>query len=83
MAKRKKKATPQKPAGRIVAGVASSANVDQRPDLAKRIEAAYVEAIEGAMAEGISLSDPEIIARKNEARFAILDEDAQRIAELS
>lgn len=46
---------------RIVEAVATMANVKQRPDLARRIEAAMSSAVHECLANGVSLSDTDTI----------------------
>jgi hypothetical protein len=46
---------------RIVEAVATMASVKQRPDLARRIEAAMSAAVHECLANGVSLSDTDTI----------------------
>jgi hypothetical protein len=58
---------------RIVAAVGTAVHSGENPDLAARIEAAQVAAIEAALAEGVSLENSaEILRRKNAARDRVL-----------
>lgn len=63
---------------RIAAAVGTavgSGATGEKSDLARRLEAASVEAVEQAMADGISLDDSdEILARKQAAREKVLAE---------